>query len=180
MMPVDTNDTPAPHDASERSAEALRDAAGGVFFALLGLAGFLMIGEAGFGTLDAPGPGFFPRVVSSLLFGTGVLLGLRGFRRLRPGAGRLSAAPPGVVLLLGLALLFFALTVETLGLLPAGFLLVFTARLAAGDGRWGEALLLASVLSFFAGLLFVYGLELPFPLIGEWSDFLAVFGGDHA
>ena len=63
--------------------------------------------------------------------------------------------------------------------LPAAFALVFVGRLAAGDGRVGEALLLALILTALAGLLFIGWLEMPVPLLGDsLTDFFS--GGEGA
>ena len=86
---------------------------------------------------------------------------------------------PGAPLLLLTALLLFAFLLEPLGFLPASFVLVFVGRLAAGDGRVGEALLLALVLTALSGLLFIGWLEMPVPLLSEGlTDFFA--GGGRA
>lgn len=58
-------------------------------------------------------------------------------------------------------------------------MLVFVGRLAAGDGRVGEALLLALILTALAGLLFIGWLEMPVPLLGDsLTDFFS--GGEGA
>lgn len=158
--------------------EARKDFFAGLFFTALGLLGLAGAAELDFGSLGAMGPGFFPAVVSGLLTLTGLLLVLRGL--LRGGlCAKGEAFSPGAPLLLLTALLLFALLLEPLGFLPAAFALVFVGRLAAGDGRWGEALLLALILTVLSGLLFIGWLEMPVPLFGDvLTDLFA--GGDGA
>lgn len=160
------------------SVEARKDFFAGLFFTALGLLGLAGAADLEFGSLGAMGPGFFPAVVSALLALTGLLLLLRGLLRggLRAKGESFS---PGVPLLLLTALLLFAFLLEPLGFLPAAFALVFVGRLAAGDGRVGEALLLALILTALAGLLFIGWLEMPVPLLGDsLTDFFS--GGEGA
>ena len=156
--------------------EARKDFFAGLFFTALGLLGLAGAADLEFGSLGAMGPGFFPAVVSTLLTLTGALLLLRGLLR---GGLRVKGESfsPGAPLLLLTALLLFAFLLEPLGFLPASFVLV--GRLAAGDGRVGEALLLALVLTALSGLLFIGWLEMPVPLLSEGlTDFFA--GGGRA
>ena len=158
--------------------EARKDFFAGLFFTALGLLGLAGAADLEFGSLGAMGPGFFPAVVSTLLTLTGALLLLRGLLR---GGLRVKGESfsPGAPLLLLTALLLFAFLLEPLGFLPASFVLVFVGRLAAGDGRVGEALLLALVLTALSGLLFIGWLEMPVPLLSEGlTDFFA--GGGRA
>lgn len=150
--------------------EARKDLLAGVFFTSFGAIGLWGAQELTFGKVDAMGPGFFPSVVSGLLCCTGLLLVLRGVC-LGGVHRRTSGFPVGIPLLLILALVGFAFLAEPFGMLPASFFLVFVSRLAAGDGRWGEALLLALVLSICSSLLFIGILALPFPLWGDvWGS----------
>lgn len=158
--------------------EVRKDFFAGLFFTALGLLGLAGAADLEFGSLGAMGPGFFPAVVSGLLTLTGLLLVLRGLLRggLRAKGESFS---PGAPLLLLTALILFALLLEPLGFLPAAFTLVFVGRLAAGDGRWIEALLLALILTALAGLLFIGWLEMPVPLLGDsLTDFFS--GGEGA
>ena len=158
--------------------EARKDFFAGLFFTALGLLGLAGAAELDFGSLGAMGPGFFPAVVSGLLTLTGLLLVLRGLLRggLRAKGESFS---PGAPLLLLTALILFALLLEPLGFLPAAFTLVFVGRLAAGDGRWIEALFLALILTALSEVLFLWWLEMPVPLFGDvLTDFLS--GGEGA
>lgn len=158
--------------------EARKDFFAGLFFTALGLLGLAGAAALEFGSLGAMGPGFFPAVVSGLLTLTGLLLVLRGLLRggLRAKGESFS---PGAPLLLLTALILFALLLEPLGFLPAAFTLVFVGRLAAGDGRWIEALFLALILTALSEVLFLWWLEMPVPLFGDvLTDFLS--GGEGA
>ena len=158
--------------------EARKDFFAGLFFTALGLLGLAGAADLEFGSLGAMGPGFFPAVVSGLLTLTGLLLVFRGLLRggLRAKGESFS---PGAPLLLLTALILFALLLEPLGFLPAAFTLVFVGRLAAGDGRWIEALFLALILTALSEVLFLWWLEMPVPLFGDvLTDFLS--GGEGA
>ena len=153
--------------------EARKDFFAGLFFTALGLLGLAGAADRVFGCLVPMGPGFFPPDVPTVAEVTGALLLLRGLLR---GGLRVKGESfsPGAPLLLLTALFLFAFLLEPLGFLPASFVLVFVGRLAAGDGRWIEALFLALILTALSGVLFLWWLEMPVPLFGDvLTDFLS-------
>ena len=62
----------------------------------------------------------------------------------------------------------FGFSMEKLGLVPALVLLFFIAALAGSEFRFKEVLLLAVLMSAVAAAVFVYGLQLPYPLFGSY------------
>ena len=78
-----------------------------------------------------------------------------------PSSSASSSLP---VLLVCLAVLSFAFTLRTLGLVIASILLVVISGASAADRRWTEILIIAVVFAGVAGALFVYGLGLQAPL----------------
>ena len=67
--------------------------------------------------------------------------------------------------------MFFGLTVQGLGFVPAIFLTTIIAAMASFQMRLHWALLLAVVLTVFSTLVFSYGLGLPFRRFGPWLAF---------
>ena len=148
-----------------------RDFWSGLMFVAVGLAFAWGATNYSFGQSARPGPGYFP-------LGLGVLLAL-----------------------LGAAVLFKALTIETeggdpvgafawkplgfivgtvavfgwalphLGMVVALPILVVLAALAGDEFHWGEALLNAAILTVGSWVIFIWGLNLTIPL---WPSF---FGG---
>ncbi|CAM3059409.1 tripartite tricarboxylate transporter TctB family protein [Paracoccus nototheniae] len=141
-------------------------------------AGLLLMGAAGFfgyqttglpiGTLFRMGPGFFPMILSALLFGLGVLIFLKSFGRMTEPFGRI--AWRGMALILP-APVVFGLTVRGLGFVPALFIATLIASQASVKMRPLPSLILATVVTILSTLIFSTGLGLPFRLFGPWVRF---------
>jgi Tripartite tricarboxylate transporter TctB family len=67
-----------------------------------------------------------------------------------------------------LALIAFALALETLGLVLSIFLLALIASTARGELKLWETLAAAAGLSVLTWAIFVLGLSLPIPVWPEW------------
>lgn len=147
-----------------------RDFWSGLMFVAVGLGFAWGATEYSFGTSARPGPGYFP-------FGLGILTAL-----------------------LGAAVLFKALTIESEGgdpvgsfaWKPLGFIvgtvvvfgwalphlgmfialpiLVIIAALAGDEFHWGEAIVNAAILTAGSWVVFIWGLNLTIPL---WPSFLS-------
>lgn len=71
-------------------------------------------------------------------------------------------------LAISLSLIFFAVTIRSVGLVAASFVMFLIAAAASEETRWGEAILAAAALTAFCVFLFQYALGLPFQL---WPRF---------
>jgi hypothetical protein len=143
-----------------------RDLVCGFFFALLGMT--FVIGAWStlpVGRAFAMGPGYFPIVMGVVLTGLGLLIvgkaTTQGGHRLPP------VAWVGTGLIIG-AVLVFGLTARGAGLAPALLVSTFMAAMATGRMSVAGALLLSAVLTTFTIGVFVYGIRLPYPVIGPW------------
>lgn len=143
-------------------------------------AGILLIAAAlffGWQTLDLEagtslrmGPGYFPRVLSILLFILGVAVALKSFKS--------EGEPFGIVAWRGMAFILpapviFGLTVRGLGFVPALFVATLIAAQASPRLKWQWGLALAVITTVLATLIFSYGLGLPFQRIGPWVSSVA-------
>ncbi len=113
------------------------------------------------------GPGFFPLVLSVLL--GAIALGLTAHGCLT-GPGHAAAAPLPLrgIALVTAAPILFALTVTSIGLVPALVLAVFVSALASRHISVLAAAVLALAVTLFCTLVFVRALGLPLPLLGPW------------
>lgn len=147
-------------DATEAIAGALFIAFG-LFFGVQAL-------NLELGTAFKMGPGYFPLVLSGIL----ILLGLAILASAVNKAGDATGAYAwrGMMFILP-APVFFGLTVQGLGFVPAIFLTTIIAAMASFKMRLHWALLLAVVLTVFSTLVFSYGLGLPFRRFGPWLPF---------
>ena len=142
------------------------------------IAGLLLMAAAAFfgwqttglevGTSLRMGPGYFPMLLSGLLFLLGVWVFLKSFGR--EGEPGTPIAWRGILFILP-APVFFGLTVRGLGFVPALFLTSLIASQASVKMRPLPALVLAVLVTIISTLIFSYGLGLPFRRFGPWLDF---------
>ena len=148
-------------------------AAGLVFIAIAAAFAWAAL-DVRMGTLLRMGPGYFPLVLSGLLAALGALMLLRGARRPAAPAGPGQGQGPSfrvawrpLLLVCGSAL-FFALTLEGLGLPLTTFATLLIAASASPQFRPAEALLTAAAFAAGAWVVFAMLLGLPFRLAGTW------------
>ena len=142
-----------------------QDFYGGMALILLALVAFVasndLPGKRGF----AFGPGTAPRLFAFALAVLSVAVAVMGLMTTGPHVTRYKIR--GVIFIIG-AILSFAATIRTLGLVIASFSTIVICAAAAEDVKWRESLLWAVVLTTFCSFLFPYGLNLPFQL---WPRF---------
>lgn len=120
------------------------------------------------GTSLRMGPGYFPMILSSLLFLLGLLIAVKSLGRTGEPAGMI--AWRGIMFILP-APIFFGLTVRGLGFVPALFFTTLIASQASVKMRPLYALVLAVAVTVISTLIFSYGLGLPFRRFGPWVQF---------
>ena len=134
----------------------------GLFFVLVGVVFAAMaLTKLPIGTAAQMGPGYYPILLSIILIGLGTAIAF--------GFGGESEDPGEIISLRGFLLVagapvIFALTIRTLGFLPATFLAVFAASLADRSATLVQALVTAIGLTVFCVAVFIYGIEMPYPL----------------
>lgn len=114
------------------------------------------------GTAAAMGPGFFPLMLSIALGILAACVGLTGIDK----ETRLQLAPLKAIALIVLAPAVFALSVRTLGLVPAVAATIFMASLASRFATLRDAVFLSAGFTIFCVIVFHYLLGLPIPLWG--------------
>lgn len=117
------------------------------------------------GTALEMGPGYFPLILSGLLFLIGAIILIQGLRHTGEPIGEI--AWRGILLIIP-APIFFGLTVRGLGFVPALFLTSLIAAQASVRMKWRLALLLSGLVTLFSTLIFSYALDLPFQRFGPW------------
>jgi putative tricarboxylic transport membrane protein len=136
-----------------------RDLIGGSALIVIGLWATLQAWfDYPLGTVGHMGPGMFPAGVGVLLALTGVLVFVPALFRAGPALAKPDLRAFFFVLL---ALVLFALTVDTFGLIPATAVLTVASVLA--DNKVGiiGTIVLTAVLSAIAILVFSVGLGIP-------------------
>jgi hypothetical protein len=143
----------------------------GVIYLTLGLAGFILARGYAFGTPGRMGAGFFPTIISGLLVVFGLVAAIRGLIVPSPALGKVDWK--GIALIIA-SVCAFGLLLESAGLPIAIIVSGLLAAVASDRFKldWRAAAGLVA-LAAFCSLVFVLGLGVPMPLIG---DGLAAFG----
>lgn len=147
-----------------RQGEIKKIITGGIFFAF-GAAGIVMSLGYSLGTPTRVGPGGFPLLLSLILAGLGlanIVMGLRA-----PYEGGLGSWRARSIYLVPLSVIFFGLTVQSVGLVIAIIGTTLIAGLANPTIRLIEVAIMCVALAVFGAGLFVYGLNLPFSLFPD-------------
>lgn len=115
-----------------------------------------------FGSVQRMGPGFFPTSLSLILITFGVCIMVVGLRRCEKIQGRLSLR---ALIILPLSLILFGILIEYAGFIPAMVALVFVSASSGREFKLMEVLILTIALTGASAALFIWGLELPYPLL---------------
>ncbi|CAO3460642.1 hypothetical protein [Azospirillum argentinense] len=137
---------------------APQDLASGLLIAAFGLSALWMGRDWPTGTLASVQSGFFPRMIGTLMVLAGAVVAGRSLLVHGPALPSWNWRPLAGVTA---AVLAFAGTVETLGLVPAVLILVALGNLAGQPLRPGPLALLGGLLAAGCVALFVWGLGLP-------------------
>lgn len=130
---------------------------GALFFFALGLFFAVEGSRYGLGTITRIGPGFFPVCIGVLLMGLAVAAAFE----VRHSLAEPPRLPVRITLVVGLSLLSFALLVNTAGLVPAIFAVVFIARFAEPGNDLKTSVALAGGIALVGWLAFIVGFNLP-------------------
>jgi hypothetical protein len=141
--------------------------ASGVLFLVVSIFYFVMSFNYATGTAARMGPGFFPRMVS-VLFGL-IAIGVI-FSALSPRAKREDLERWDIKGLLWIAgsVVLFAVLLPTFGLIVALSALIIIASLASPEFTWRGAIVNTIVLNVFCVGVFIYGINLQFPVWPMW------------
>lgn len=141
-----------------------RDFWSGLMFIGIGLAFAWGATNYSFGSSARPGPGYFP-------FGLGILMALLGaavlFKALTietEGGDPIGAFAWKPLIIIVGSMVLFGLLLPRLGMFIALPLLVITSALAGDEFHPVEALINAAIITAFSWLVFIYGLNLTIPL----------------
>jgi putative tricarboxylic transport membrane protein len=142
-----------------------QDFYGGMSLILLALTAFVASNELPGMRGFAFGPGTAPRLFAFTLALLSLIVVISGLMSKGPQISAYNLR--GLVFILG-AILTFAATIRTLGLVIASFASIVICAAAAADVKWRETVVWAAILTAFCSILFPWGLNLPFQL---WPRF---------
>lgn len=137
----------------------------GVIYVLFGSMALFVGRDYSMGTALRMGPAYFPSLLGGLLIVVGVISVLRSFWIVGTPVGALALEKLSVIT--G-SVILFGLIVRGLGLAIALPLLVIMSARASTRFRWRPSIAMAAGLTIFCVLVFIKGLGVPLPLIGNW------------
>jgi hypothetical protein len=143
-----------------------KDLSAGALFALMGAAGAAYAWSTlSVGTPFRMGPGFFPVVLSVLLF----LLGAaKILMSLRVPADEWGVVPWRALVLIPAAMVIFGYLARPLGMVPSLLILCMIAAFASRRMEMVMAIILSIAMTAFCVVLFGFLLRVPLPLFGTW------------
>jgi hypothetical protein len=118
-----------------------------------------------FGSPLRMGPSFFPVVLSVTLAVIGLTALLRSFATDGESLGGFAVKG---LLLITFGTLLFAALIERAGIVVAVSAITIVSAYASVKFTWKQGVVMALVLSAFCALVFVYGLGVPMPILGNW------------
>jgi putative tricarboxylic transport membrane protein len=141
-----------------------QDLGSGVLFVSIGLFVLWVSRDYPIGTAVRMSSGYFPRMLCLLLIALGIYVLVRSLVVEGPPV---SAVKPRPVIFITLGVAVFALSIQTLGIVTATFLLSLIGGHASTRVRLWEMLAAAAVLTLLTVGIFVWGLGLPLSLWPE-------------
>jgi len=139
-----------------------RDFFAGLMYIVVGALAMWIARDYPFGSALRMGPGYFPTVLGGIMVAFGIAVMLMGIRNNEKMKGTWSIRG---LIILPIATVVFGFLMETAGFIPALAVLIPLAASSGREFKWGEVLLLTIGLIVICTGVFIYGLELPYPLI---------------
>jgi putative tricarboxylic transport membrane protein len=139
-----------------------QDLATGLLFIAVGLAALLIGADYPLGTPQRPGTGVLPRILAWCLIGTGALVWLKALFTAGPRLGAWAWRP---AIMITLAVVAFALTVDRLGLVLAMLAAMTLTALGTPETRWREYALFAAIMLAIGIGVFRFGLGMPISVL---------------
>jgi hypothetical protein len=143
-----------------------KDFLAGLMFIAFGGAAVILARSYNMGTAARMGPAYFPTVLGGVLAALGVAILLESFVVEGEWPKNISIRPLFMVLL---ATVIFGVLLRPLGLVLALFALIVVSALGGHEFNWKEVFVLFVILAAGSVGVFVYGLQLQFP-IWPWSN----------
>ena len=137
----------------------------GIMFIGFGILAIYISREYPMGSAMRMGPGYFPFIIGASLIVLGAIVAAMGFRVQGEGIG---TWPWRAMLLMSVGFAVFAWGLDAIGFVPALAILIAISSLSARTYKWIEIAIETVVLIVGCWAVFIYGLELPFPL--WWGD----------
>lgn len=141
-----------------------QDFGAAIVFIAIGAAGIYFAGDLAFGTSSRMGPGYFPILLSAMILLIGIVLVFKALTVDGPAIERVPFRPIAIIVV---CIVGFGYLIERLGVAITAAALVLVAGYARRGVSLKELVLLALAMSAFVVGVFVYALGQPLPVL--WS-----------
>ena len=141
-----------------------RDFWAGVMFAIFGLMFIVLSQQYPIGSAAKMGPGYFPTVLGGLMTVLGLFIGVAGLSG-KAAALRVARFDWKIIAVILVAVALFAVMLPRLGMVVSVIALVLLSSVASHEFRLRDTLLSIVLLLAIAYGVFVWGLELQFPVL---------------
>jgi hypothetical protein len=145
--------------------KAPKDLAAGLFFLIVGLAGYYFVWDMPMGAAVRMGPGYIPKVLSCIVALFGLFIAGRSFVingeplegwKLRP------------LIIISASIFVFAFLIDSTGLVLAALLLMLLSTIGGREFFWREMIIFSVLMSLGAVLVFHVLLGLPMQVWPAW------------
>jgi hypothetical protein len=133
----------------------------GLMFIGFGILAIVISRDYPMGTTMRMGPGYFPTYIGVILIILGTIISGISFRFEGEKVGNFAWRP---MILLSIAFAAFGWAIDNIGFILAMVILIVLSALAGKEFRIKGVIVMVAVLVVGAWALFIYALELPFPL----------------
>jgi uncharacterized membrane protein YidH (DUF202 family) len=134
----------------------------GLMFAGFGLLAMVISMDYPFGTASRMGPGYFPTVLGGIMLTLGAIVAVMALKsdsekKIVPFAWK-------PMIMLSLGFIVFGWGIDNIGFIPSLFVMILVTAAAGQTFKIVEVLILSVALIAGAVGVFIYGIELPYPL----------------
>ena len=147
---------------------ARKNVLAGLMFMAIAILGLWLSRDYPIGTALRMGTGYVPRLLCWLLLGLGGCVLAQGLREAPRASGEATTIAWRPLILVTAGIVLFGLTLERLGLVVAILLLVAVGAYAMRGRGVVETLIAAVVLIALSWGIFIFALQLTFPVWPEW------------
>lgn len=133
----------------------------GLMFIGFGILAIVIARDYPLGSAMRMGPGYFPTWIGVILIILGAIIASTSFKVEGEGVGIFAWRP---MILLSVAFAVFGWAIDNIGFILALVILIVLSALAGREFKIKEVIAMCAVLIVGSWALFIWGLELPFPL----------------
>jgi hypothetical protein len=137
----------------------------GVVFILVGIGFAFGATNYSMGSSARPGAGYFPLMLSVLMAILGAVVLFKALTIEVDGGDPIGAFAWRPLIVIVVAITFFGIAIERLGMFVSVPVLIFIASFAGDEFKWKGVLVSAFVLTVGSWLVFVVGLKLTIPIL---------------